>query len=95
MLRLVLVLVVIAAIAAFFTRPTETQLREVADALLSEPQSISQGLESIGATIAGNRTFSDYLVATRYVVTLDNSPVVDCWGAFTQVQCSRPQAASN
>ena len=45
------------------------------------------------ALIAGNRQFSDYYVVTKYVVSSGDNVLVDCWGAFTQVQCSRPQAA--
>lgn len=90
MLRLVLLLLVIAGVAAFFTRPDEPKMREAADAVLSDPQNISQGIESIGASVLGDRNFTNYYLASKYVVTLDNEPVVTCWGAFTQVQCSRP-----
>jgi hypothetical protein len=89
MLRLVLLLLVVAGVAAFFTRPDEPKMREAAEAVLSDPQNISQGLESIGAAVAGNRDYTNYYLASRYVVTLDANPVVTCWGAFTQVQCSR------
>jgi len=89
MMRLVLLLLVVAGVAAFFTRPDEPKMREAADAVLSDPQNLSQGIESIGASIAGNRDFSNYYLVSRYVVSLDNTPVVTCWGAFTQVQCSR------
>jgi hypothetical protein len=88
-MRLVLLLLVVAGIGAFFTRPDEPKMREAADAVLSDPQDISEGLESVGATIAGNRAYSNYYLASRYVVSLDDNPVVSCWGAFTQVQCSR------
>ena len=60
-----------------------------AQAVLSDPQSISQGLQSLGVAIAGDRTYDNYYVAARYTVVLDNTPVVTCWGAFTQVQCQR------
>lgn len=92
--RLVVLLLVIAAVAAFFTRPDEPKMREAADAVLGDPQSFSQGLESVGAAIAGDRAFTDYYIATRYVVTLDNRPIVNCLGAFTQVQCSRAPRTS-
>lgn len=89
MLRLVLLLLVIAGAAGFFTRPTEPVMAEAADAVLSDPANISEGLESIGATIAGNRAYTNYYVAAKYDVTLDGTPVVSCWGAFTQVKCDR------
>ncbi len=57
--------------------------------MLSDPGSIGEGLESLGATIAGQRSFDNFYVASRYRVVLDDTPVVTCWGAFTQVQCTR------
>jgi hypothetical protein len=85
----ILLLLVIAGVAGYFTRPDEAAMRERADAVLSAPQSVSEGFESLGATIAGDRAYSNYYVAARYTVTLDGQPVVNCWGAFKQVQCSR------
>lgn len=89
MLRLVLLLLVIAGVAAFFTRPDEPKMREAADQVLSDPQNLGQMIEGGVAALAGNRDFTNYYVASRYIVTVDNDPVVTCWGAFTQVQCSR------
>jgi hypothetical protein len=93
MLRLILLLIVIAGVAGFFTRPDEAAMRAAADAVLDEPQNISEGLESIGAAIAGERAYDNYYVAARYTITLDGDPVVQCWGAFTQVRCDRVQGA--
>lgn len=88
-MKWILLLLVIAGVAGYFTRPEEAVMRERADAVLSDPQSVSEGFESLGATLAGERAYSNYYVAAKYVVTLDGQPVVNCWGAFTQVQCSR------
>jgi hypothetical protein len=85
-------LLVVAGVAAFFTRPDEPRMREAADAVLSDPQDLSQGIESIGASVLGDRNFTNYYLASKYVVTFNNEPVVTCWGAFTQVQCSRAAA---
>jgi hypothetical protein len=84
-------LVVIAAVgaAAYFTRPEEAAHRAAADAVLKDPQSLTQGLQGLGATMAGNRIYKDYYVVTNYSVNLDNQPIVDCWGGFTQVKCER------
>lgn len=84
-------LVVIAAVgaAAYFTRPDETAQRAAADAVLKDPQSITEGLQGLGATLGGDRVFHDYYVVTNYSVNLDNKPIVDCWGGFTQVKCER------
>lgn len=91
MMRLVLLLVVVAAVAAFFTRPNEEAMRQGAEAVLDEPQSLSEGLESLGATLVGDRTYDNYYLAARYRVVLDGQPVVECWGAFAQVQCNRAE----
>jgi hypothetical protein len=88
-MKWILLLLVIAGVAGYFTRPDESVMRERADAVLSDPQNVSEGFESLGATIAGERAYSNYYVASKYTVTLDGQPVVNCWGAFTQVQCSR------
>ncbi|PZO50959.1 MAG: hypothetical protein DCF16_12200 [Alphaproteobacteria bacterium] len=89
MVRLILLLLIVAGVAGYFTKPDEATMRAGADAVLSDPGSISEGLESVGATIAGDRAYNDYYVAAKYDVTLDGTPVVSCWGAFQQVQCSR------
>lgn len=91
MLRLVLLLLIIAGVAGYFTRPEEPAMREAANAVLSDPQNLSQGLESLGATLAGERTYNNYYVAAKYEVRLDDRALVECWGAFTHVQCSRPE----
>jgi hypothetical protein len=89
MLRLVLLILVIAGVAAYFTRPDEAALRQGAEAVLSDPQSIGEGFENMGAALLGDRAYDNYFVASRYRVTLDNEPIVQCWGAFTQVKCAR------
>jgi hypothetical protein len=94
MLRLIVLLLVVAGVAGFFTRPTESAMREAADAVLNEPQTLSESLQNIGANVAGDRAYDNYYVAARYTVSLDSDPIVQCWGAFTQVRCDRAQASS-
>jgi hypothetical protein len=93
-MKWLIILIIIAGIAGYFTRPDEAKMRDAANALLSNPGNISQGVESLGASLAGNRSYDNYYVAARYTVTLNNEPVVTCYGAFTQVQCSRAQQSS-
>lgn len=88
-MKWILLLLVIAGIAGYFTRPDEAAMRTSADAVLSDPQNVTEGFESLGASLAGERAYNNYYVAAKYDVTLDGQPVVNCWGAFTQVQCSR------
>jgi hypothetical protein len=94
MLRIVLLLLIVAGVAGFFTRPDEPTMREAANAVLNDPQTLTQGLEGLGATLAGERAYNNYYVAAKYDVRLDDRALVECWGAFTQVQCSRPEQAS-
>jgi hypothetical protein len=91
MVRLLLLLVVVAGVAGYFTRPTEAQMREAADAVLSDVNSVSDATDSLGATIAGDRAYSNYYVGAKYTVAVNDQPVVECWGGFTQVQCNRKQ----
>ena len=95
MLRLVLLLVVVAGVAGYFTRPDEPTMREAANVVLNDPQTLTQGLEGLGATLAGERAYNNYYVAAKYDVRLDDRALVECWGAFTQVQCTRPEQAAS
>lgn len=89
MVRIILLLLIIAGVAGYFTRPEEPAMREAANAVLRDPGNLTEGLESIGATVAGDRVYSNYYVASKYSVALDGRTLVDCWGAFTQVKCDR------
>ncbi len=93
-MKWLIILIIIAGIAGYFTRPDEAKMREAANAVLSNPGNISQGVESLGASIAGNRSYDNYYVAAKYTVTLNNDPILTCWGAFTQVQCNRAHHAA-
>lgn len=94
-MRFLILLIIIAAVAGYFTRPDESKMRDAANAVLGNPSDISQGVQGIGATLAGDRSYDNYYVAAKYTVTLNNDPVVTCWGAFTQVQCNRAQSSSS
>ncbi|MBS0384657.1 MAG: hypothetical protein JSS00_04835 [Proteobacteria bacterium] len=93
-MKWLIMLIIVAGIAGYFTRPDEAKMREAANAVLSHPGNLSQGVESVGASLAGERSYDNYYVGARYRVILNNDPVVTCYGAFTQVQCSREQHAA-
>lgn len=95
-MRWILLLLVIAGVAGYFTKPEEAVMRERADAVLGETAREAAGnlnvpdvVEAGWANLTGDRAYSNYYVAAKYTVALDGQPVVDCWGAFTQVQCNR------
>lgn len=85
MFRIVILLLIIAAVAGYFTRPSQAALEAAANAEMNV-------LENIGNTLLGERAFSDYYVATRYVVTLNDETLVQCWGVYQQTLCTRPAA---
>lgn len=95
MLRLVLLLLVIAGVAGYFTKPDEPTMRAAAEQVLNDPQNIAEGFETIGAAVAGSNVYSDYYVVSKYVVSLGDRPLVECWGAFTQTQCKRVEAPAD
>ncbi len=99
MFRFLFLLLVLAGVAGYFTKPTEAQHREAARAALEQIQhdAISNmdlgGLvESSIARIGDEGRYQDYYLASRYTVEVNERPVADCWGAFTQVRCT-PAAA--
>jgi hypothetical protein len=89
-------LVLLAAIlgGAYVTRPNEGVMQEAANVVLRDPNNLSETMEGFGATLAGDRVFNDYYVASHYTVTLDSKPVVECWGAFTKTNCTRTKAST-
>jgi hypothetical protein len=99
MFKLLSTLVLVGAVGAgaYFTRPGEVAMREAANNILSNPTNVSEGIEGLGATLNGDRVFEDLYVGTKYAVKLDGKSVIDCWGAFTKVNCSRaskPESAA-
>jgi hypothetical protein len=97
MFKLLSTLVLVGAVgaAAYFTRPGEVAMREAANNVLSDPKSVSEGIEGLGATLNGQRVFQDLYVGTKYAVKLDDKVIVDCWGAFTKVNCTRNQTEAS
>ena len=72
-MKWIVLLLIIAGVAGYFTKPAESVMRESADAVLSDPQNVSQGFESVATTLAGDRAYSNYYVAAKYNVTLNGT----------------------
>jgi len=83
-MRFLIFIVLVAAVAAYFTRPDRDAMSAAANHYIG---SLNNPLEAAGAQIGGaieGRSYDDYYVLTRYTVGND----VTCWGAFKQVTCS-------
>ncbi|MBL8544205.1 MAG: hypothetical protein JNJ63_10410 [Hyphomonadaceae bacterium] len=93
MFRALIVLIIIG-VAAYFTRPDEAKMRAAADAILQNPQTISEGIGSVVASLAAERHYDNYYVAAGYSVTVGEEKMIQCWGAFTQVKCDRVSTES-
>lgn len=93
MLRLLLLLLVLAGAAGYFTKPAEPAMREAAEAVLNDPATLGELVQGVGAQLGGDRRYDNYYVAAKYTVAMNEAAVVECWGAFTQVQCKRVSEA--
>jgi len=94
MIRL-LVLLAIAAGAAFFLRPTPAAMGQAADAKLAavteaaaDNADLGGALGGLAAQAAGGR-YDNYYVVAHYAAPADGAPLVECWGAFTQSVCNK------
>jgi len=94
MLRL-LGLLVIVAVAAFFTNPTAANMDAAADAKLKGLTEAAAENVDIGGAIGGlvaqgsNGAYDNYFVVSHLAKPAGENPLVECWGAFTQISCSK------
>lgn len=88
-------LIVVILVAGYFTKPTEAAMRTAADAKLHEVTSAAANNVDVGGTIAGMAAqasdghYEDYYVAAKYTSPANGTPLVTCYGAFTQSMCSK------
>ena len=100
-MRMLLLLVLIAA-AAYFTTPTRETHEAAARAFLeanAQPQtsetqaqpgiSLDSVVDFVTGFVAGQGRYETYYVASKFTVDMPGAAYVECWGAFTQVQCRR------
>ena len=94
MLKLIGLLVVLA-VAGYFTKPTEAAMHTAADAKLHEVTSAAANNVDVGGTIGGmvaqasDGTYQDRYVFAQYATPAGDHPLVTCYGAFTQTMCSK------
>ncbi|MGE0596440.1 MAG: hypothetical protein AB7P07_08740 [Hyphomonadaceae bacterium] len=96
MFRFLLLLLILAGVAGYFTNPDEAAHRAAANEVLSaqadaaaENFDLGGLIETGAASIAQNGGYTNYYVASHYALQAGDQPYVDCWGAFTQVMCRR------
>ena len=94
MLKLIGLLVVIA-VAAYFTRPTEAAMASAAQAKLGDVTSAAVQNVDVGGAIAGGLAqasggqYENMYVVAKYSAPNASEPLVTCWGAFTQTMCNK------
>ena len=100
-MRFLLLLILLGA-GAYFTAPTR-QAHEVAAAAFLEAEAQQQTSEVqhqagisldgivdfVTGFVAGQGRYETYYVASKFTVDMPGAAYLECWGAFTQVQCRR------
>lgn len=78
-------LLVVAAVAAYMTRPGQGLHRGVAVALMEEGAVTAPDA-------AGRYAFDDFYVVTRSTMMSGEGKLLECWGAYTRFFCMGPAA---
>lgn len=102
-----LLLLILAGVGAYFTVPTreahETAARAVLEADAStqadEMQrqtgvSLDSVVDFFTGMVAGQGRYENYYVASKFTVDMPGAAYVECWGAFTLVQCRKVDRAA-
>ncbi|MBL8547612.1 MAG: hypothetical protein JNL81_14190 [Hyphomonadaceae bacterium] len=97
-----LLLLILIGVAAYFTVPTRETHEAAARALLEAQaqEQTSQVQQQSGISLdgivdfvtgmmAGQGRYETYYVASKFTIDMPGAAYVECWGAFTQVQCRR------
>jgi|LNFM01.1.fsa_nt_gb hypothetical protein len=94
-----LILIVIVAVAAYFTNPAESAYSDPAREVLSEAASADLEQVDLGGALGnavatlGDGEYQSFYVAGKYSLPNAADARVECWGAFTLVQCNRTAAS--
>jgi hypothetical protein len=93
-----LLLLVVAGAAAYFTVPTRAAHEEAARVYLQGYQpaaaagegglSIEQLVGYAKGLLAGQGRYENYYVVSRYSVDMPGAAYLECYGAYTLVRCS-------
>ena len=100
-MRLLLLLIIIG-VAAYFTVPardaheaaaqaflqTETQ-EETSEVRAQTGISLDGVVDFVTGMMAGQGRYESYYVASKFTLDMPGAAYLECWGAFTLVQCRR------
>ncbi len=94
----ILLILILAGVAAFFTVPTRDAHEEAAQAFL-EGRTPGEARGEGGVTLdtvigyvkgmlAGEGRYENFFLASKYTLDTPGAAYVECYGAFTLVRCS-------
>ncbi len=103
-MRLLLLLLIVGA-GAFFTSPAqdaheqaflEARASEQTNAIESQAPALSLDgvLDFVTGMLAGQGRYETFYVASKYTLDMPGSAYLECWGAFTFVQCQEVYRAA-
>ena len=97
-----LLLLLLAGVGAYFTMPTraaheaaarsflEAQAQAQTDAVQENTGiSLDSVVDFVTGMVAGQGRYETYYLASKYTVDMPGSAYLECWGAFTLVQCRK------
>ncbi len=100
-MRLLLLLIIIGA-AAYFTVPARDAHEEAAQSFLQTQAQEETGevraqtgisldgvVDFVTGMMAGQGRYDTYYLASKYTIDMPGAAYLECWGAFTIVQCRR------
>ena len=103
----ILLLLLLAGVGAYFTVPTrdahEQALRAFMEARTQEDTaeverqtgiSLDSIVDFAAGMIAGQGRYENYGLVSKFTVDAPGSAYIECWGAFTLVQCRQVDRAA-
>lgn len=103
----ILLLLILAGVGAYFTVPARDAHEAALQAFMSaqaheNTEAVKQqtgiSLDSIvdfaTGMIAGQGRYENYVLASKFTVDAPGSAYIECWGAFTLVQCRQVDRAA-
>lgn len=103
-----LLLLILAGVGAYFTVPTQAQHEEAARLFLEEraglstsgaaepaPFSLDSVVDFVTGMMAGAGRYESFYLGSKYTLDLPGADYLECYGAFTLVQCQQKGAGAS